>query len=160
MNVTSLSVEYINEVHDLMELGEPFIRARGLSDYWLYAELFSSTCPIMIDENNTLTGVVLAFRSQDNPAEVYIQDVMIHPDHRQQGIARALLSSVHTQAEKWGCKRIYLTSEPENQAAHATWTTLGYVNVPGDHEIDGVSVITDYKGPGRSRAVYEFSLGR
>ncbi|MFF4026352.1 GNAT family N-acetyltransferase [Nocardia elegans] len=159
MNVTSLSVEYINEVHDLMELGEPFIRARGLSDYWLYAELFSSTCPIMIDENNTLTGAVIAFRSQDNPAEVYIQDVMIHPKHRQQGIARVLLNSVHTQAGKWGCKRIYLTSEPENQAAHATWTTLGYVNVRGDHEIDGVSVITGYKGPGRNRAVYEFSLG-
>ncbi|MDR7172852.1 GNAT superfamily N-acetyltransferase [Nocardia kruczakiae] len=159
MNVTPLSVEYINEVHDLMELGEPCIRARGLSDYWLYAELFSSTCPIMIDKNNTPTGAVIAFRSQDNPAEVYIQDVMIHPDHRQQGIARTLLNSVHTQAEKWGCERIYLTSEPENKAAHATWTNLGYVNVPGDHEIDGVSVTTDYKGPGRSRAVYEFSVG-
>ncbi|MBY8862384.1 GNAT family N-acetyltransferase [Nocardia sp. CA2R105] len=159
MNVTPLSVEHINEVHDLMELGEPFIRARGLSDYWLYAELFSSTCPVMIDEDNTLTGAVIAFRSQDNPTEVYIQDVMIHPDHRQQGIARALLHSVHSQAEKWDCTRIYLTSEPENQAAHSTWTTLGYVNIPGDHQIDGVSVITDYKGPGRSRAVYEFSLG-
>ncbi|MBF6278711.1 MULTISPECIES: GNAT family N-acetyltransferase [Nocardia] len=159
MNVSPLSIEYINKVHDLMELGEPFIRARGLSDYWLYAELFSSTCPVMIDENNALTGAVIAFRSQDNPAEVYIQDVMIHPDHRQQGIARALLNSVRTQAEKWGCERIYLTSEPENRAAHATWITLGYVNVPGDHEIGGVSVTTDYKGPGRSRAVYEFNAG-
>ncbi|WP_228000624.1 GNAT family N-acetyltransferase [Nocardia australiensis] len=71
------------------------------------------------------------------------------------GIARALLNSIRTQAEKWDCKQIYLTSEPENHAAHATWTTLGFVNVPGDHQIDGVSMITDYKGPGRSRAVYE-----
>lgn len=35
---------------------------------------------------------------------------------------------------------------------------FGYVNAPGDHEINGVSVISDYKGPARSRAVYEFSL--
>ncbi|MBF6150224.1 GNAT family N-acetyltransferase [Nocardia nova] len=142
-----------------MELGEPFVRARGLSDYWLYAELFSSTSPVMINKNDTLIGAVIAFRSQDKPSEVYIQDVMIHPDHRQQGVASALLQSVHSQAETWRCKRIYLTSEPENQAAHATWMKLGYVNAPGDHEINGVSVITDYKGPGRGRAVYEFSLG-
>ncbi|WP_433207034.1 GNAT family N-acetyltransferase [Nocardia sp. CA-107356] len=158
MIVTPLQVQHINDVHHLMELGEPYIRARGLSDYWLYAELFSSTCPVMTDKDNNITGAVIAFRSQDNPAEVYIQDVMIHPEHRQRGIARALLNSIRTQAEKWDCQRICLTSEPENHAAHATWTTLGFVNVPGDHQIYGVSVITDYKGPGRSRAVYELLL--
>ncbi|WP_067682362.1 GNAT family N-acetyltransferase [Nocardia miyunensis] len=159
MNITPLRVEHIDKVHDLMELGEPFIRVRGLSDYWLYAKLFSSTCPVMIDEDNTLTGAVIAFRSQDNAGEVYIQDVMVHPGHRQQGIARALLHSVRVQAERWRCTRIYLTSDPENHAAHSAWIELGYVNIPGNHQIDDISVITDYKGPGRSRAVYEFNLG-
>lgn len=158
MTVIPLQIQHITEVQQLMGLGEPYIRARGLSEYWLYAELFSSTCPLTIDDNGTVTGSVIAFRSQDNPSDVYIQDVMIHPDHRRRGIATALLNSVRTQAEKWDCTRIYLTSEPENHAAHSTWTTLGFTNVPGDHEIDGVSIITDYKGPGRSRAVYELLL--
>lgn len=54
-----------------------------------------------------------------------------------------------------GCRRLYLTSEPDNQAAHASWTALGFDNMPGGHQINGISVIADFKGPGRSRAVYQ-----
>ena len=158
MIVTPLRPERIGEVLHLMELGEPYISARTLSDYWLYATLFSSTCPIAISSDDTVAGVVIAFRSQDDPVDIYVQDVMTHPDHRRRGITRALLQNVRSQAEKWGCRRLYLTSEPDNQAAHAGWTALGFTNVPGDHEINGVSVITDFKGPGRSRAVYQLTL--
>ncbi|MBF6339794.1 GNAT family N-acetyltransferase [Nocardia abscessus] len=141
-----------------MGVGEPFVRARTLSDYWLYAELFASTCPIAIGDDNTITGAVIAFRSQDDPVDVYVQDVVTHPRHRRQGIARALLHSVRSQAEKWGCERLYLTSEPDNQAAHASWIALGFANLPGDHKINGISVTTHFKGPDRSRAVYELPL--
>ncbi|MEU6190229.1 GNAT family N-acetyltransferase [Nocardia sp. NPDC047038] len=158
MIVTPLQPKHVSEVHQLMELGEPFIRARTLSDYWLYAKLFSSTCPIAISEDNTIMGAVIAFRSQDEPADIYVQDVMTHLLHRRSGIARALLHSVRSQADKWDCERLYLTSEPDNHAAHACWTALGFVNVPGDHEVNGISVISDFKGPGRSRAVYELLL--
>lgn len=159
MIVTPLHPERIGEVLRLMELGEPYVSARTLSDYWLYATLFSSTCPIAFDDDNTIVGAVIAFRSQDDPADIYVQDVMAHPDHRRRGITRALLRSVRSQAEEWGCQRLYLTSEPDNQAAHASWTALGFANVPGDYEINGVSVITDFKGPSRNRAVYQLTLG-
>ncbi|MEV6256885.1 GNAT family N-acetyltransferase [Nocardia sp. NPDC051911] len=46
----------------------------------------------------------------------------MHPNHRQRGITRTLLHSVHAQAETWLCKRIYLTSEQEDQVAQSTWT--------------------------------------
>ncbi|MGO4617003.1 hypothetical protein AB4305_20270 [Nocardia sp. 2YAB30] len=65
---------------------------------------------------------------------------------------------MRSQAEEWGCERLYLTSEPENQAAHTSWTALGFDNVPGDREINGISIITDFKAPGRSRSVYELPL--
>ncbi|MCY9786966.1 GNAT family N-acetyltransferase [Nocardiopsis sp. EMB25] len=158
MIVTPLHPERIGEVLHLMELGEPYISARTLSDYWLYATLFSSTCPIAVADDGTIAGAVMAFRSQDDPADVYVQDVMTHPRHRRQGITRALLNSVRSQAEVWGCRRLYLTSEPDNDVAHASWTALGFVNVPGDREVNGVSVISDFKGPGRHRAVYQLSL--
>ena len=48
-----------------------------------------------------------------------------------------------------------MTSEPDNHTAHAAWTTLGFTNVAGDHTINGVTVIADYKGPGKTGAVYE-----
>ncbi|MEV2226826.1 GNAT family N-acetyltransferase [Nocardia vinacea] len=158
MIVTPLQPEHIGAVHQLMELGEPYIRAPTLSDYGLYATLFSTSCPITLGKDNSITGAVIAFRSEDNPSEVYVQDVMTHPQHRRRGITRTLLHSLRVQAEKWGCERMYLTSEPDNQPAHDTWTTLGFVNMPGDHEINDISIITDFKGPGKSRAVYEMSL--
>ncbi|MEU1984434.1 GNAT family N-acetyltransferase [Nocardia sp. NPDC019395] len=157
--ITPLQPEHIGEVRQLMKLGEPYISARTLSDYWLYATLFSTTCPIAIGSDNTIAGAIIAFRSQDNPADVYIQDVMVHPQHRRRNIARTLLDAVRARAEEWGCGRLYLTSEPDNHAAHASWIALGFENLAGDHDIDGISVTADFKGPGRDRAVYALSLG-
>lgn len=158
MIIAPLQPEHIGEVRELMQLGEPYISARTLSDYWLYAALFSTTCPVAISPDNTIAGAVIAFRSQDHPGDVYIQDVMVHPQYRRRHIAHALLGSVRSQAEDWGCRRLYLTSEPDNWAAHASWIALGFENVAGDHEIDGVSVTADFKGPGRDRAVYALTL--
>jgi GNAT superfamily N-acetyltransferase len=157
VHVRPLSQDLIPQVIELLKLGAPYIHPRTHSDYWLYATLFSSTCPIALD-GDTTTGIVIAFRSQDNPHDVYIQDVMTHPNHRKQGIAYQLIHTVRTRATQWGCTRLYLTSEPENTAAHATWNALGFTNIPGDHTINGISVITDFKGPGRSRAVDELLL--
>lgn len=157
MIITPLQVQRIAAVEHLIGLCGPYVRPRTPSDYWLYAELFSSTCPIAID-NDQLVGVAIAFRSQDRPDDVYVQDVVTHPDHRRRGIARALLDSVHQQASTWGCRRLYLTSEPDNQAAGATWLSLGFTNVPGDQTINGVFVISNYKGPGKHRAVYELTI--
>lgn len=35
------------------------------------------------------------------------------------------------------------------------WNTLGFTNVAGDHTVNGVSLITGYKGPGKTRTIYE-----
>ncbi|MFG2050888.1 GNAT family N-acetyltransferase [Micromonospora sp. NPDC048935] len=154
-----LRPELIGDVERLMALGEPYVRPRTSSDYWLYARLFSSTCPVAVEEG-ALAGAVVAFRSQDDPADVYVQDVMTHPDFRRRGVARLLLGSVRACAAEWGCRRLYLTSEPENRAAHRTWLTLGFRNVPGEREVDGVQVTANFKGPGKDRAVYELLINR
>ncbi|MFE6862112.1 GNAT family N-acetyltransferase [Nocardia sp. NPDC057668] len=154
MIIEPLSVDRIGQVIDLMGTGAPFITPRTYSDYWLYATLFSATCPVAVAEN-TVAGAIIAFRSQDDPADIYLQDVITHPGHRRRGVTRLLLETVRAQGKKWGCRRLFLTSDPGNITAHATWTTLGFTNVPGDHVMNGISVVADYKGPGRSRAVYE-----
>jgi GNAT superfamily N-acetyltransferase len=158
MKITALSQELIPQVYALMELGEPYVRVRTHSDYWLYARLFSSTCPIAL-VGDDLAGAVIAFRSQDDPEDVYIQDVMVHPAHRRRGVARELLGAVQDRAAAWGCERLYLTSEAENTAAHRSWLSMGFINAPGDRIENGVAVMTDLKGPGKDRAVYELDLG-
>jgi len=157
MIIAPLRVSFIAAVEHLINMGGKYVRPRTSSDYWLYAELFSSTCPVAVDEGELL-GVVIAFRSQNKPDDVYVQDVVTHPDHRRRGVARRLLDGVRRQATVWGCQRLYLTSEPENTAAHATWLSLGFMNVPGDRMVDGTSVISNYKGPGKDRAVYELTI--
>ncbi|MBQ0896205.1 GNAT family N-acetyltransferase [Micromonospora sp. U56] len=154
MIITPLTVDRIPDLEKLLVLGEPYIRLRSSSDYWLYAKLFASTCPLAIVEGEVV-GCVIAFRSQVDPAEIYLQDVMAHPSHRCKGITRALVEEVHGQGSRWGCRRLFLTSEPDNQAAHRAWLALGFTNVPGDALEQGVSVTYDYKGPGKHRAVYE-----
>ncbi|MGH3822296.1 MAG: GNAT family N-acetyltransferase [Pseudonocardiaceae bacterium] len=157
MIVTSLRHPLIPAVEQLISRGGPYVRLRTSSDYWLYSELFSSTCPVAV-ENDQVIGVVIAFRSQDKPEDVYIQDVMTHPDHRRQGIARTLLDAVRERAVTWGCERLYLTSEPDNTPSHATWLSLGFSNIAGDRIDNGVFVTSDYKGPGKHRAVYQLTI--
>lgn len=157
VRIRSLHQDDIPAILDLMELGAPYVRARTASDYWLYANLFSTTCPVA-DDDGRLVGAVIAFRSQDRPEDLYVQDVITHLDHRRRGISTALLRAVQDAGRQFGCRRFYLTSEPQNIAAHGTWVRLGFVNVPGDHIVNGAEVISDYKGPGKHRAVYELRL--
>jgi GNAT superfamily N-acetyltransferase len=157
MKITPLRVDLIPQILELMDLGAPYVKARTASDYWLYATLFSSTCPTALIDDE-LAGAVIAFRSQDAPNEVYIQDVMTHPDYRRGGIAQALIGHVRDQAIAWNCIRIYLTSEPENTAAQAAWESMGFSNAGGDRIVNGVPVITNFKGPGKDRAVYQLSI--
>jgi GNAT superfamily N-acetyltransferase len=157
VKITPLRQDMTPEIIDLLGQGAPYVWPRTASDYWLYVNLFSSTCPVALD-GEPIAGVVIGFRSQDDPADIYLQDVMAHPDYRRQDIAATLIDAVRSQGQVWGCARLYLTSEPDNTAAHRTWGTLGFTNIRGDKVIDGVNVITDYKGPGKTRAVYELPL--
>ncbi len=68
------------------DLCGPYVWPRTSSDYWLYAELFSSTCLGAID-NDELIGAVVAFRSQDKPDNIYVQDVVTHANHRRRGVS-------------------------------------------------------------------------
>lgn len=157
MKITSLTVAMTDDIIGLMALGEPYIRPRTSSDYWAYATLFSTTCPVATIDGQ-LAGAIIGFRSQDVPEDVYLQDVMVHPDFRRRGVANALVRSVHAVAQAWGCHRLYLTSEPDNADADSTWRKLGFVNAPGDYVLENVQVIRDFKGPGKDRAVYELNL--
>lgn len=99
MNIVPLRQDDIPAILELMEQGAPYVRPRTASDYWLYVNLFSNTCPIATD-GNQIMGTVIALRSQDRPDDVYIQDVITHPDHRRTGVATALLSSVRDRAQR------------------------------------------------------------
>ncbi len=157
IEVKELTLDLISQVQELMDHGYPFIRKRTDSDYWLYSQLFSSSCPVAL-LNGKVVGAIIAFRSQIKPDEVYVQDVITHSDYRKQGVSKLLLTYLQKQAIEWCCTRIYLTSEPNNKVAHAVWLSLGFTNLLGDLGINGIHVCKDFKGSGKDRAVYQLNL--
>ncbi|KAA9157942.1 GNAT family N-acetyltransferase [Amycolatopsis acidicola] len=157
MKIRPLAQQDIDDVMELMAHGAPYVRPRTASDYWLCANLFSTTCPVA-HHDGQLIGAIIAFRSQDNPDDVYLQDVITHPDHRRAGVITALLTAVRERSQLVGARRLYLTSEPDNAAAHATWARRGFTNLPGDQTTNGVAVTSHYKGPGKHRAIYQLHL--
>jgi hypothetical protein len=78
MRIVALNDEVLAAVEELMGQGEPYVRARTSSDYWLYRMLFSTTCPVALDDGNVV-GVIIAMRSQDDPGDIYVQDVLVFP---------------------------------------------------------------------------------
>ena len=146
---------------NLFESAGPFVSARTLSDYWLYARLFSSTCLCIRDEHGRPIAAVVAFCDQSpGRNEIYVQDVAVSSTHRKQGLGHELLDALHRRARQWGTERIWLTSEAENTAAMKLWHKLGYTNAPADYQQDGLWISRDLKGPGRDRAVFELRLSQ
>jgi GNAT superfamily N-acetyltransferase len=159
MRLTELTAGLTGPVRNLMEQGAPYVRVRGTTDYWLYAEHFADTCPVALADDGTILAAAVAFCSQTRPRQMYIQDLMVAPTHRRQGLARMLIGRLRTAGSLHGCTRLTLTSEPMNQAAHATWLRLDFTNRLGDWTTsDGIEVTADYKGKGRHRAVYDLDL--
>ncbi|MGH8900924.1 MAG: GNAT family N-acetyltransferase [Egibacteraceae bacterium] len=157
LNIMPLSAVQPDALVELAKQGHPFIRPRGESDYWLYGRLFSSTCKVaMLDDRPV--GFIVAFRDQDHPEELYIQDLVIYQEARRQGIATALLEAVLSSAKALGCERAWLTSELENDAAHRTWCRNGFTNPPADRKVGELWVTDDLKGPGKHRVIYEYSI--
>jgi GNAT superfamily N-acetyltransferase len=148
----------VSRIIEIAHDGTPFVRPRGESDYWLYGRLFSSTCAAAI-HGDVAVGFIVAFRSQDEPDNVYIQDVAVLNGLRGRGHGRSLVEHVAATSRSWGVRRLWLTSEAENKDAHRAWLSMGFVNSRADYQVDGVWVTTGLKGPGRDRAVYERLLG-
>ncbi|WP_335989941.1 GNAT family N-acetyltransferase [Glycomyces sp. MUSA5-2] len=159
MRLTDLTLDLAGPVRDLMAAGAPFVRARDDSDYWLYATHFADTCPVVLDDEGVVVAAAIAVQSQTRPGEIYLQDLMVDAGHRRQGMARMLVGQLRAVAAERGCTRITLTSAPENHVAHRAWMRLGFTNRPGDQvTAEGVEVITDFKGVGKHRAVYDLDL--
>lgn len=56
---------------------------------------------------------------------LYVGDLYVAPDHRRQGIARALLAAIARAGHARGARHLWLTARQENAAAHAFYRRLG-----------------------------------
>lgn len=56
----------------------------------------------------------------------YIEDVVVHPDHRGQGVGRRLMEGLLALAKKKKADWIDLTSAPKRKAANILYRKLGF----------------------------------
>lgn len=59
------------------------------------------------------------------PAAV-VEDVVVHPQHRSQGIGRQMMEHARTLAREAGCYKLALSSNHQRTRAHAFYESLGF----------------------------------
>lgn len=79
-------------------------------------------------EDETLVGfahVVLHPTTGSLDPVGYVQDVFTHTDHRQKGIAKALMKEIARTGAREGWARVYWLADNTNEAAQALYKNLG-----------------------------------
>ena len=109
-------------------------------------------------EDGAIRGFVTGFRSQTFSEQAYIHYVGIDPATRGVGLGRLLYERFFEAARALGCTEVQCVTSPINTKSIAFHRAMGFKCLPGDSEIDGVAVFTDYDGRGGSRVRFRRSL--
>jgi ribosomal protein S18 acetylase RimI-like enzyme len=105
---------------------------------------FEGTSFVAEDAEGDLAGFVCGFLSQTSSDEAYIHFVGVSPDHRGQGLGRALYERFFDEVRAQGRSVVRCVTSPVNQRSVAFHEALGF-------EVDRVSA--DYDGPGEDRVL-------
>lgn len=116
----------------------------------LFFQHFQDTSFVVV-ESEQIVAFIVGFASQTYPKQAYIHFVGVHPDHRQHGLAKELYERFFTAVQARGCTEVRAMTSPVNKGSIAFHTRMGFEIEPGDAEVDGVQVKTDYGGRGQSR---------
>ncbi len=123
----------------------------------LFFEHVSDTSSI-VEEDGELIAFLVGFVSPTHPDEAYIHFVGVAPERRGSGLGRELYLAFFRQAAGRGCPSVSCITGPVNTGSIAFHRSMGFDIVPGDVEVDGVSIHTAYDGPGEDRVVFRCSL--
>jgi GNAT superfamily N-acetyltransferase len=119
----------------------------------------------VVEDEGTLVGFLFGFvswsgaagaRSEGDEATSgqtrgigYIHLVGIHPDFRRRGVGKVLYHAFEEDCRTLGCVSLKAVTTPGNEASIAFHRAMGWQS----------EILEDYAGPGRTRIVFERSLG-
>ncbi len=96
------------------------------------------------EKEGEIVGFLIGFLSQSAANEGYIHFGGIHPNYRKTGLGRALCQRFFDECKKHGRNVIRSCTSPINKQSIAFHHHMGFEIEPGDSEIDGLPVTTNY----------------
>lgn len=96
------------------------------------------------EKEGELTGFLVGFLSQSAADQGYIHFAGVHPDHRKAGLGRTLFQNFFNICKQHGRNVVRSCTSPINKQSIAFHQRMGFDILPGDSEIDGLPVTTDY----------------
>jgi predicted GNAT superfamily acetyltransferase len=123
----------------------------------LFLQHFATTSLVVEDETG-VRAFLVGFHSADAADEAYVHFVGVDPQLRGTGAARGLYTAFFAQAVRAGRRTVRAITSPSNTGSIAFHRAMGFAVEPGDREVDGVSVHSDYDGPGQDRVCFRLEL--
>jgi ribosomal protein S18 acetylase RimI-like enzyme len=116
----------------------------------LFSAHFQDTS-FAVEDDGRLVGFLIGFVSQSRPKQAYIHFVRVHPEYRKRGLGGQLHQLFFDAVGGRGCDTVCCITSPVNKGSIAFHRRMGFQVEPGDAEVDGVPVASDYDGSGKDR---------
>lgn len=123
----------------------------------LFLQHFAGTS-LVVEDGSGIRAFLVGFHSADDPDEAYIHFVGVDPQLRGTGMGCELYLRFFEQAVQAGRRSVRAITSPANTGSIAFHRAMGFEVEPGDREVDGVAVHSDYDGPGQDRVCFHRSL--
>ncbi len=105
-------------------------------------------------QDNALIGFLVGFMSPGQRDSAYIHMVGVDPKWRGQGLGRFLYEHFFQLALAHDRTRILSITSPVNHNSIAFHRQMGFAILPGDKQVDGVWVTSDYDAKGVERVLF------
>jgi ribosomal protein S18 acetylase RimI-like enzyme len=119
-------------------------------DAWLMHRCFGHRSFLAIEETQPVGAALVVPEDRSRPRALYLDQVVVAPSHRRQGLARALIQRCERLAQEQGASSLWLCTDPHNPAAQG-WGRLGFTAEETGTVVNGWPVLKDFKGPGKHR---------
>ncbi|PKQ19833.1 MAG: GNAT family N-acetyltransferase [Actinobacteria bacterium HGW-Actinobacteria-6] len=117
-----LHADFWGEVSDVASMAETLRRLDDDPDHVLLAARIEGACV------GTATGVVCHGLYGGFDSYLVIEDVVVDPRHRREGVASALLGELERIAREQGCKQMILLTETCRSDAVALYESAGFAS--------------------------------
>jgi ribosomal protein S18 acetylase RimI-like enzyme len=118
--ISHLHAHFWGEESDVMRMRETLTALADDPDHILLAARMDGACV------GTATGVVCHGLYGGFDSYLVIEDVVVDPGHRRQGVASALLGELEGIGRDAGCKQVILITEREREDAVGLYESAGY----------------------------------